>query len=86
MIHITDFLNDLYYMELERGRLVFEHSGQYRQDQERFSALYDSLDERLGRADSEAVWLACYRLANSAAQAAFLHGLRLGLGLTRWIF
>jgi len=24
MIHITDFLNDLYYMELERGRLVFE--------------------------------------------------------------
>lgn len=67
MIHITDFLNDLYNMELERGQLVFEHSGQYRQDQERFSALYDSL-------------------ANSAAQAAFLHGLRLGLGLTRWIF
>ena len=67
MIHIIDFLNALYYMEQERGRLVFEHSGQYRQDQERFSALYDSL-------------------ANSAAQVAFLHGLRLGLGLTRWIF
>ena len=26
MIHITDFLNDLYYyMEQERGRLVFEY-------------------------------------------------------------
>ena len=81
---MLNYINSLYELELESGRLDFESDLGYREALRCFSVQYEDIylagDPKL----CEALFSSCFDLEYYVSRAAFSYGLRLGIALSRW--
>lgn len=78
---MNNYLNELYYLELESNRLSFEQDVDYHKELEAFSSQLDQLRQHNDHRQCERLWQYAMSFSDSSARLAFGHGFRLAMAL-----